>query len=91
MRRKKKRGSQADKTMLTKTTRECGATEVVLDSHVWDDGVTYGELDADHALSVLGNTYHARRDQDGERSAWCPCKLVLQGNVSRRGEPVLDC
>ena len=51
--------------IVSKATRENGATEVVLGSHVWDDErkpredeVTYGEMDAGDALLVLGNTYH---------------------------------
>lgn len=51
--------------VVTKVTRENGATEVVPKSHIWDDvrkpdesEVTYGEMDPGDALFCLGNTYH---------------------------------
>ncbi|KAJ5786939.1 uncharacterized protein N7503_012151 [Penicillium pulvis] len=49
----------------SKVTKENGATEIVLGSHVWDDvrkpsvdEVSYGEMDTGDALLMLGNCYH---------------------------------
>jgi ectoine hydroxylase-related dioxygenase (phytanoyl-CoA dioxygenase family) len=49
----------------SKVTKENGATEIVLGSHVWNDQrkpaveeVTYGEMDIGDSLLMLGNCYH---------------------------------
>lgn len=52
-------------SVVTKVTKENGATEVVPKSNIWDDirkpkeeEVTYGEMDAGDAIFCLGNTFH---------------------------------
>lgn len=51
--------------LVTRTTRENGATEVILGSHLWDDehaplpeGVTYAEMSPSDCCFVLGNCYY---------------------------------
>ncbi|KAJ6078290.1 hypothetical protein N7467_008043 [Penicillium canescens] len=49
----------------SKVTKENGATEIVLNSHVWDDErkpaveeLAYGEMDVGESLLILGNRCH---------------------------------